>query len=80
MRKFAIFMIAMSLLLLGLSCSRALDDNAQPVRATVLQQASDPMEEWSRTEFLGHTYIVWSGLYAGGIAHDPDCACGKGKP
>ena len=49
-------------------------------RAVVLAKAKVAMNEWSRTEFLGHTYIVWEGTYAGGMVHDPDCVCRKARP
>lgn len=28
--------------------------------------------------YRGHSYIIYSGRYQGGIAHDPDCPCQKG--
>ena len=31
----------------------------------------------SKIEFQGHTYVVWSINYGGGMVHDPDCTCNK---
>lgn len=28
-----------------------------------------------KTEFEGHSYIIYKGLKKGGITHDPDCPC-----
>ncbi len=31
--------------------------------------------QMSKVFYQGHTYVVWSINFGGGISHDPDCKC-----
>lgn len=33
--------------------------------------------QMSKNTYQGHTYVVWSINFGGGIVHDPDCECRK---
>ena len=65
MKKFLPIMLCM----LALGCTQ------QPISIPTGKVVYEPIGQWKRVEWEGHTYIQWTAGYAGGLEHDPDCHC-----
>lgn len=56
-------------------CALMLGCTQQPISATTGKVVYEPIGDFKRVEWEGHTYITWFCGYAGGLEHDPDCHC-----
>lgn len=65
--KYFLFLMPFVILIAGLSLALCVkkDENLQEVE----------QGKASKINYQGHSYVVWSINFGGGIVHDPDCEC-----
>lgn len=65
--KYSLFLMPFVILIAGLSLALCVkkDENLQEVE----------QGKASKISYQGHSYVVWSINFGGGIVHDPDCQC-----
>lgn len=75
MKKIKLTLLALLALTLT-GCKKPTPEERQQIQER-LQKIDDEnrRDDLHTAEYNGHYYIIYQGVYKGGITHDPDCPC-----